>query len=92
MLRACLIVGVIVGAMCAITCRKPGSEADVSGTIHAIDCDVHPAVLNVKALLPYRELGVTDFVLGIRPPLDWDSITLFAERVIPLLRPASAPA
>lgn len=46
----------------------------------------------VEALLPYRELGVTDFVLGIRPPVDWDSITLFAERVIPLLRPASAPA
>ncbi|WP_432145499.1 LLM class flavin-dependent oxidoreductase [Streptomyces sp. bgisy084] len=46
----------------------------------------------VEALLPYRELGVTDFVLGIRPPVDQDTVTLFAERVIPQLRPASAPA
>lgn len=46
----------------------------------------------VEALLPYRELGVTDFVLGVRPPVDWDSVTLFAERVIPHLRPAPTPA
>ncbi|MFF1542304.1 LLM class flavin-dependent oxidoreductase [Streptomyces sp. NPDC058291] len=41
----------------------------------------------VEALLPYRELGVTDFVLGVRPPVDWDSVTLFAESVVPYLRP-----
>ncbi|GAO10190.1 putative oxidoreductase [Streptomyces lydicamycinicus] len=46
----------------------------------------------VEALLPYRALGVSDFVLGVRPPVDRDSVTLFAERVIPRLRPASVPA
>ncbi|MES4891343.1 LLM class flavin-dependent oxidoreductase [Streptomyces sp. NPDC096012] len=46
----------------------------------------------VEALLPYRDLGVTDFALGLRPPVDWDTLTLFAERVVPRLRPPAVPA
>jgi alkanesulfonate monooxygenase SsuD/methylene tetrahydromethanopterin reductase-like flavin-dependent oxidoreductase (luciferase family) len=38
------------------------------------------------ALGPYIELGVTDFILGARPPVDWTSLTLFAEQVVPRLR------
>ena len=34
----------------------------------------------------FRSLGVTDFLLGCRPPLDWETIELFAEQVVPLLR------
>jgi alkanesulfonate monooxygenase SsuD/methylene tetrahydromethanopterin reductase-like flavin-dependent oxidoreductase (luciferase family) len=45
-----------------------------------------------EALQPYRELGVTDFVLGARPPVDWRSVTLFAEQVVPLLRGNRAAA
>ncbi|MBB4688783.1 LLM class flavin-dependent oxidoreductase [Amycolatopsis jiangsuensis] len=45
-----------------------------------------------EALWPYRELGVTDFVLGVRPPVDWRSVTLFADQVVPLLRGRRAAA
>lgn len=34
----------------------------------------------------FRALGVSDFVLGCRPPLDWETIELFAEQVAPLVR------
>jgi alkanesulfonate monooxygenase SsuD/methylene tetrahydromethanopterin reductase-like flavin-dependent oxidoreductase (luciferase family) len=40
----------------------------------------------VAALAPYVELGVTDFILGARPPVDWTTLTLFAEQVVPRLR------
>ncbi|AHH99055.1 LLM class flavin-dependent oxidoreductase [Kutzneria albida] len=40
----------------------------------------------VEALVPYVRLGVTDFVLGARPPVDWLTVTLFAEQVVPELR------
>ncbi|WP_320064511.1 LLM class flavin-dependent oxidoreductase [Micromonospora sp. RTGN7] len=40
----------------------------------------------VRDLRPYLELGVRDFVLGARPPVDWRSVELFAERVAPVLR------
>src|SRR5260370_20455777 len=30
-------------------------EASMSGALHAIDCDVHPTVLGMKALLPYLD-------------------------------------
>ena len=36
--------------------------------------------------VPYLELGVRDFVLGARPPVDWDSVELFAAEVAPRLR------
>ncbi|MGH3185681.1 MAG: LLM class flavin-dependent oxidoreductase [Streptosporangiaceae bacterium] len=37
-------------------------------------------------LRPYLELGVRDFVLGIRPPVDWTTMELFARQVAPALR------
>lgn len=37
-------------------------------------------------LRPYLDLGVTDFVLGARPPLDWATIEMFAADVAPVLR------
>jgi alkanesulfonate monooxygenase SsuD/methylene tetrahydromethanopterin reductase-like flavin-dependent oxidoreductase (luciferase family) len=40
----------------------------------------------VARLLPYLELGVRDFVLGARPPIDWTTIELFARDVAPALR------
>ncbi|UBU11337.1 LLM class flavin-dependent oxidoreductase [Nonomuraea gerenzanensis] len=40
----------------------------------------------VEELLPYAEAGVRDFLLGCRPPLDWQTIELFATRVGPALR------
>ncbi|WP_263166113.1 LLM class flavin-dependent oxidoreductase [Streptomyces sp. SCSIO ZS0520] len=44
----------------------------------------------VERLKPYRELGVRDFLLGSRPPLDWRTIELFATEVIPALRDDTA--
>jgi hypothetical protein len=35
--------------------RRSGSEADVSSALHSIDCDVHPTVPNMKALLPHLD-------------------------------------
>jgi alkanesulfonate monooxygenase SsuD/methylene tetrahydromethanopterin reductase-like flavin-dependent oxidoreductase (luciferase family) len=40
----------------------------------------------VERLKPYLDLGVRDFVLGARPPVDWRSVELFAQEVIPALR------
>lgn len=37
-------------------------------------------------LQPYLNLGVGDFVLGARPPVDWTTVELFAQRVAPALR------
>jgi alkanesulfonate monooxygenase SsuD/methylene tetrahydromethanopterin reductase-like flavin-dependent oxidoreductase (luciferase family) len=42
----------------------------------------------VAALLPYRDLGVTDFVLAVRSPFDRTTVDLVAERVAPRLRHA----
>ncbi|NRQ33076.1 LLM class flavin-dependent oxidoreductase [Nonomuraea sp. NN258] len=36
----------------------------------------------------YRELGVGDFVLGARPPIDWTTVELVAREVAPALREA----
>jgi alkanesulfonate monooxygenase SsuD/methylene tetrahydromethanopterin reductase-like flavin-dependent oxidoreductase (luciferase family) len=44
----------------------------------------------VEDLLTYARLGVRDFLLGSRPPLDWTTIELFATRVVPALREALA--
>ncbi|SDH70945.1 LLM class flavin-dependent oxidoreductase [Nonomuraea jiangxiensis] len=40
----------------------------------------------VEDLLGYAALGVRDFLLGCRPPLDWETIELFASRVVPAVR------
>ncbi|GAA1262253.1 LLM class flavin-dependent oxidoreductase [Streptomyces javensis] len=40
----------------------------------------------VERLRPYLELGVRDFLLGARPPVDWQTLELFARRVAPALR------
>lgn len=40
----------------------------------------------VDRLAPYVELGVRDFLLGLRPPLDRESMARFAEEVAPELR------
>lgn len=37
-------------------------------------------------LATYHALGVTDFLLGARPPLDWQTIELLAQEVIPAFR------
>ncbi|WP_078883501.1 LLM class flavin-dependent oxidoreductase [Streptomyces sp. CNQ431] len=44
----------------------------------------------VEALLPYVRLGVRDFLLGLRPPVDWETMRIFAEQVAPALRRATA--
>lgn len=43
----------------------------------------------VADLLRFRELGVTDFVLGVRPPIDWQTVELVARHVMPAV--ASSP-
>ncbi|ARF53267.1 LLM class flavin-dependent oxidoreductase [Streptomyces gilvosporeus] len=40
----------------------------------------------VERLLPYLRLGVGDFLLGARPPVDWHTVELFARQVVPALR------
>lgn len=40
----------------------------------------------LDALAPYAALGVRDFLLGIRPPVDWASVEHFAADVAPALR------
>ncbi|MEU5208684.1 TIGR03560 family F420-dependent LLM class oxidoreductase [Streptomyces sp. NPDC020742] len=40
----------------------------------------------VEQLTPYLRLGVRDFLLGLRPPVDHRTLDLFAERVAPVLR------
>ncbi|MFH9245593.1 TIGR03560 family F420-dependent LLM class oxidoreductase [Streptomyces lydicus] len=42
----------------------------------------------VERLTPYLRLGVRDFLLGLRPPVDHRTLDLFAERVAPVLRAA----
>ncbi|MFF6791177.1 LLM class flavin-dependent oxidoreductase [Streptomyces filamentosus] len=44
----------------------------------------------VEALLPYVRLGVRDFLLGLRPPVDRETMRIFAEQVAPELRRAAA--
>lgn len=40
----------------------------------------------LDALAPYLAHGVTDFLLGARPPVEWRSVERFALEVAPLLR------
>ncbi len=40
----------------------------------------------VADLSVFRSLGVSDFLLGCRPPLDWETIELVAGQVAPALR------
>jgi alkanesulfonate monooxygenase SsuD/methylene tetrahydromethanopterin reductase-like flavin-dependent oxidoreductase (luciferase family) len=42
----------------------------------------------VADLMPYAELGVRDFLLGVRPPVDWRTVELMATAVGPALRAA----
>lgn len=37
----------------------------------------------VTDLLRFRALGVTDFILGVRPPIDWLTVELVAGQVMP---------
>ncbi len=39
----------------------------------------------------YRDLGASDFLLGIRPPIDWQTIQLVAEQVAPALGADTPP-
>jgi F420-dependent oxidoreductase-like protein len=40
----------------------------------------------VDRLAAYMDLGVGDFLLGARPPVDWHTVELFAQKVAPALR------
>jgi hypothetical protein len=40
----------------------------------------------VELLKPYRERGARDFLVLARPPLDAQTVTLFAREVAPALR------
>lgn len=40
----------------------------------------------VALLSGYRDLGVDDVVLALRPPLDWETLEVFAGEVVPRLR------
>lgn len=45
----------------------------------------------VTALEKYAEVGVRDFILAVRPPVDWPTLELFATEVAPALRKRLAP-
>jgi alkanesulfonate monooxygenase SsuD/methylene tetrahydromethanopterin reductase-like flavin-dependent oxidoreductase (luciferase family) len=40
----------------------------------------------IEALIPYLEMGVRDFLFGVKIPTDWRSAELFIQKVIPALR------
>jgi alkanesulfonate monooxygenase SsuD/methylene tetrahydromethanopterin reductase-like flavin-dependent oxidoreductase (luciferase family) len=40
----------------------------------------------VESLLPFYSAGVRDFILGARPPIDWQTVELVASQVAPALR------
>ncbi|MER5521322.1 LLM class flavin-dependent oxidoreductase [Streptomyces sp. NPDC002763] len=44
----------------------------------------------LERLAPYLELGVRDFLLAVRPPLDWTTVERFATDVAPELRKEAA--
>src|SRR5215212_4959143 len=45
-----------------------------------------------EQLMPYVELGVGDFILGVRAPADYRNLETFIEKVAPLLRKEPARA
>ncbi|MFG1858452.1 LLM class flavin-dependent oxidoreductase [Actinomadura geliboluensis] len=61
--------------------RSNGHEADLSEYV----CWGSPHEC-LDALAPYLAHGVTDFLLGARPPVDWRTVERFALEVAPLLR------
>lgn len=40
----------------------------------------------IEALMPYLEAGCRDFILAVRPPLDWQTIEMVSTEVAPELR------
>lgn len=38
------------------------------------------------ALQPFADLGVRDFLLAVKPPIDWQTVELMAKRVAPIIR------
>lgn len=44
----------------------------------------------VERLQPLLALGVREFVLGARPPIDWETVERFAEQVLPMVRASVA--
>lgn len=40
----------------------------------------------IERLFSYRDRGVGDFLLGVRSPVDWETLEIFARAVAPVLR------
>jgi F420-dependent oxidoreductase-like protein len=53
-----------------------GGRAVLSGTPEQV----------AEQLMPYVELGVGDFILGVRAPADYKNLELFVEKVAPVVR------
>lgn len=71
------------------TVAKRERLRDALGEDHPDLCehlDVDSVGELVDLLGRYRELGATDFLLGLRPPLDEETLVVFATEVAPQLR------
>jgi alkanesulfonate monooxygenase SsuD/methylene tetrahydromethanopterin reductase-like flavin-dependent oxidoreductase (luciferase family) len=44
-----------------------------------------------EQLLPYVALGVSDFIIGARAPVDYETLELVATKVAPLVRERGVP-
>jgi F420-dependent oxidoreductase-like protein len=60
----------------------PGARPGLLGTPEEV----------AEQLMPYVELGVGDFILGVRAPADYSNLETFIERVAPLVRKERARA
>jgi hypothetical protein len=40
----------------------------------------------VEQILEYVPMGVSDFILGVRVPVDWETLELLATKVAPVVR------
>ncbi|QHC31825.1 LLM class flavin-dependent oxidoreductase [Streptomyces sp. HF10] len=65
----------------AVACGSVGHPADLAEYI-----GFGTAQQCLDRLAPYVELGVRDFLLGVRPPLDFTTVERFATEVAPALR------
>ena len=64
--------------------RELAREKDMSWlTAHGI---VGTPEQCVEQLLPYVKLGVDDFLVMARPPIEWEAVELIAKKIAPVVK------
>lgn len=75
---------------------RDGNTISSSAIPHAADrrecLSVGGAQQLVDRLGRYADIGVEDFVLAARPPVDFETVERFAQEVAPILRTSGSPA